>query len=72
MFFVVGFSHVWMNPIHAILNWLRFKYGFKWLCLSMVYTCHSNLASLINANTGTKLMEGVVDEGVMTVLGKPW
>ena len=63
-FFVVGYSHVWATPIHVILNPLRHKYGFTWLRLSMVYTCHSNLASLINANTGLKVMAGIVDEGL--------
>ena len=62
-FFVVGYSRVWTTPIHAILNRLRCKYGFKWLRLSMAYTCHSNLASLINANTGSKVMDGIVDKG---------
>ena len=61
-FFVVGYSRVWTTPIHAILNWLRCKYGFKWLHLSTVYTCHSNLASLINTNTGSKLMAGIIEE----------
>ena len=64
MFFVVGYSRVWTTPIHAILNRLRCKYGFKWLRLSMAYTCHSNLASLINADTGLKVMAGIVDKGL--------
>ena len=29
-FFVVGYSRVWTTPIHAILNRLKSKYGFKW------------------------------------------
>ena len=28
----------------------------------MAYTCNSNLASLLNADTATKVMEGIVDE----------
>ena len=55
---------MWTTPIHAILNWLRRKYGFKWLRLSMAYTCHSNLDSLLNADTGSKVMAGIVDEGL--------
>ena len=62
-FFVVGYSRVWTTPIHAILNRLKSKYVFKWLRLSTAYTCHSNLASLLNANTGSKVMAGIVDEG---------
>ena len=62
-FLVVGYSRVWTTPCHAILNRLRCKYRFKWLRLSMAYTCHSNLASLINADTGSKVMAGIVDEG---------
>jgi hypothetical protein len=59
VYFCIGYSNVWKEPIHKILKKLRNKFDLKWLRISMSYHRFPNMRDLLAGDLLKKLSEGV-------------
>jgi hypothetical protein len=59
VYFCIGYSNVWKEPIHKTLKKLRNKFDLKWLRISMSYHRFPNMRDLLAGDLSKKLSEGV-------------
>ena len=59
IFFCIGFSHFWKEPIHKMLKRLRDRFDIKWLRISMSHHRFPNLRQVFQGDLAAKLVEGV-------------
>jgi hypothetical protein len=59
VYFCMGFSNFWKEPIHKWLKLLRNRFDLKWLRILMSYHHFPNLRELLVGNLLKKLTEGV-------------
>ena len=67
IYFCVGYSRAWVEPIHKIINRLRKEFGLTWLRTSMSYHRYPNLRELFQGDLTTKLNEGIDSEDFKTL-----
>jgi hypothetical protein len=66
VWFCLGMSKGWNNPIHAILKELQNKHGLTtWLRVSMSYHKFSNLREIFQGDLNRKLMDGIESRDFM-------
>jgi hypothetical protein len=61
VFFCIGQSKIWGEPIHKRLKRLKAKHGLTWLRFSMSYHKFSNLGQKLNSDLTAKVMTGIYD-----------
>ena len=59
VYFCLAVSKFWKKPVWKVLKKLRDNHKLKWLCISMFYRRHSNLAQLFQGDLTAKLMAGI-------------
>jgi hypothetical protein len=59
VYFCVGYSNLWREPIHKLLKKMRNKFELKWLRISMSYHRFPNMRELLQGDLSKKLTEGV-------------
>ena len=59
VYFCIGYSNAWKEPIHRILKKLRNKFDLKWLRISMSYHRFPNMREMLAGDLSKELSEGV-------------
>ncbi len=65
VWFCLGMSKWWNNPVHAILKELRNKHELMWLWVTMSYHKFSNLREIFQGDLNQKLMDGIISHDFM-------
>ncbi len=65
VWFCLGMSKWWNNPVHAILKELRNKHELTWLRVTMSYHKFSNLREILQGDLNRKLMDGIISHDFM-------
>ena len=60
IWFCIGMSKHWSNPIHARIKELHEKHGLKWLWVSIYYHRFANLRGIFQSDLNKKLIEGII------------
>jgi hypothetical protein len=47
VYFCIGYSKLWKEPIHKLLKKLRNRFNFRWLRISMSYHRFPNLREML-------------------------
>ena len=59
VYFCMGYTKFWKEPIHRLVKRLRDKFDLKWLRVSMSYHRFPNLREMLQGDLSKKLIEGV-------------
>jgi hypothetical protein len=59
VYFCIGYSKLWKEPIHKILKKLRNQFDLKWLRVSMSYHCFPNMREMLQGDLLKKLTKGI-------------
>jgi hypothetical protein len=59
VYFCIGYSKFWKEPIHRWIMKLRNRFDIKWLRISMSYHRFPNLREMLAGDLASKLTEGV-------------
>jgi hypothetical protein len=59
VYFCIGFSKLWKEPIHKLIKKLRNKFNLGWLWISMSYHRFPNLRDMFQSNFLAKIIDGV-------------
>jgi hypothetical protein len=59
VYFCIGYSSLWKEPIHKLLKKLRNKFELKWLRILMSYHRFPNMREMLQGDLSKKLTEGV-------------
>jgi hypothetical protein len=59
VYFFIGYSNVWKEPIHNILKKLRNKFDLKWLRISTSYHRFQKMREMLTGDLSKFLSEGV-------------
>lgn len=61
VFFCIGQSKIWGEPISKRIKRLRNKYGLTWLRVSMSFHKYTSLGQKFNSDLNVKVMDGIID-----------
>jgi hypothetical protein len=59
VYFCIGYSNTWKEPLHKVLKKLRNKFDLRWLRISMSYHRFPNMREMLAGDLSSKLSEGV-------------
>jgi hypothetical protein len=59
VYFCIGYSKIWKEPIHKLLKKLKSKFDLPWLRISMSYHRFPNMREMLAGDLSKKLSEGV-------------
>ena len=64
VYFCVGYSNIWDEPLHILIDKLKKEYNLTWLRFSMSYHRFPNVRELFSRDLTTKMMKGIINRDV--------